>query len=102
MWPVKLERLMSQYRLPLKLQQAASRPAVKFTTQPRNEFGNQTQLVGRTEGLHRLPCLVVTWVRQVAHPHVHAIPPFVLGAPVVIYRRSGIRTQARLCQLSRS
>ena len=54
---------------------------VQFATQPSSDVGNQTQLVGGTEGLHGSLCLVVTWVRQVAHPHDHTIPLFVAGTP---------------------
>lgn len=55
---------------------------VQFATQPPNEFGNQTQLVGGAKSLHRSLCLVVPWVRQIAHPHDHTIPPFVTGTPL--------------------
>ena len=58
---------------------------VQFATQPPYEFGNQTQLVGGTEGLHGSLCLVVPRVRQVAHPHDHTIPLFVAGTPLQCY-----------------
>jgi len=58
---------------------------VQFATQPPNEFGNETQLVGGTEGLHGSLCLIVTWIRQVAHPHDHTIPLFVGGTPLQRY-----------------
>jgi hypothetical protein len=58
---------------------------VWFATQPPNESGNQTQLVGGTEGLNRSLGLVVTRVRQVAHPHDHTIPLFVVGMPLQRY-----------------
>lgn len=58
---------------------------VQFATQSPNEFGNETQLVGGTEGLYRSLCLVVPWVRQVAHPHDHTIPFLVAGTPLQRY-----------------
>jgi len=59
---------------------------VQFATQPPNEFGNEAQLVGGTEGLHRSLGLVVPWIRQVAHPHDHTIPLFVAGTSLQRYK----------------
>src|ERR1019366_4614799 len=79
---IDIDALPDTFAQALKLQQAPAGMEVQFATQPSNDVGNQTQLVGRTEGLHRSLCLVVTRVRQVAHPHDHTIPLFVTGTPL--------------------
>jgi hypothetical protein len=80
---IDIDALPDAFAQALKLQQAPAGMEVHFATQAPNELGNETQLAGGTEGLHRSLCLVVTRVRQVAHPHDQTIPLCVAGTPIL-------------------
>src|SRR5205823_2179093 len=68
-------------------QQAPPGLALYFAPQSRGKFGDETQLIGGPEGLHRSLRRVVSWARHIVHPHDHTIPLFRLRMPPAEYQR---------------